>query len=134
MSETMGESRRVLLRYQPRPQFKAFHARRERFACIVAHRRAGKTVACVHDLQRAALRSKKERPRFAYLSPFLRQSKQIAWDYLRAAMMPTRFLGASVHETELRVDYPNCAQVRLFGADNPDALRGIYLDGFVLDE
>ena len=137
MSETMGETGRVMplaIRYQPRPQFKAFHARRERFACIVAHRRAGKTVACVHDLQRAALRSKKQRPRFAYLSPFLRQSKQIAWDYLRAAMMPTRFLGASVHETELRVDYPNGAQVRLFGADNPDALRGIYLDGVVLDE
>ena len=137
MTETMGETGRVMplaIRYQPRPQFKAFHARRERFACIVAHRRAGKTVACVHDLQRAALRCKKERPRFAYLSPFLRQSKQIAWDYLRAATMPTRFLGASVHETELRVDYPNGGQVRLFGADNPDALRGIYLDGVVLDE
>ena len=137
MTETMGETGRVMplaIRYQPRPQFKAFHARRERFACIVAHRRAGKTVACVHDLQRAALRCKKQRPRFAYLSPFLRQSKQIAWDYLRAATMPTRFLGASVHETELRVDYPNGAQVRLFGADNPDALRGIYLDGVVLDE
>src|SRR5262249_35313469 len=25
-------------------------------------------------------------------------------------------------------------QVRLYGADNPDALRGIYLDGVVLDE
>ena len=60
MTETMGETGRVMplaIRYQPRPQFKAFHARRERFACIVAHRRAGKTVACVHDLQRAALRS-----------------------------------------------------------------------------
>src|SRR3984893_7799180 len=107
--------------YQARPQFRAFHARRERFACIVAHRRAGKTVACVHDLQRGALLSDKERPRFAYLSPFLRQSKQVAWDYLRAAMATSRVIGASVHETELRVDYPNGGQVRLFGADNPDA-------------
>ena len=96
MTETMGETGRVMaIRYQPRPQFKAFHARRERFACIVAHRRAGKTVACVHDLQRAALRSKKERPRFAYLSPFLRQSKQIAWDYLRAATARRRRCGPS---------------------------------------
>src|SRR3979411_2110115 len=46
----------------------------------------------------------------------------------------SRAIGASVHETELRVDYPNGGQVRLFGADNPDALRGIYLDGVVLDE
>jgi hypothetical protein len=47
-----------------------FHARTERFACIVTHRRAGKTVACIHDLQRAALRSETVRPRLAYLSPF----------------------------------------------------------------
>jgi phage terminase large subunit len=124
----------VTVDYRPRPQFKAFHARPERFACIVAHRRAGKTVACVHDLQRGAITCKKERPRLAYLSPFLRQSKQVAWDYLRAAMAPARALGASVHESELRVDYPGGGQVRLFGADNPDALRGIYLDGVVLDE
>jgi phage terminase large subunit len=124
----------ISIDYQARAQFHAFHRRRERFACIVAHRRAGKTVACVHDLQRGALTSDQERPRFAYLSPYLRQSKQVAWDYLRAAMTASRALGASVHETELRVDYPNGGQVRLFGADNPDALRGIYLDGVVLDE
>src|SRR3979411_2972056 len=46
----------------------------------------------------------------------------------------SRAIGASVHETELRVDYTNGGQVRLYGADNPDALRGIYLDGVVLDE
>jgi phage terminase large subunit len=124
----------VAIEYRARPQFRAFHQRRERFACIVAHRRAGKTVACVHDLHRGALLSQKLRPRFAYLSPFLRQSKQVAWDYLRAAMAPARDIGANVHESELRVDYPNGGQVRLFGADNPDALRGIYLDGVVLDE
>ena len=103
----------VELEYRARPQFQAFHHRRERFACIVAHRRAGKTVACVHDLQRGALQSKKLRPRFAYLSPFLRQSKQVAWDYLRAAMAPARSIGADVHESELRVDYPKEGQVRL---------------------
>jgi phage terminase large subunit len=94
----------VSIDYQARPQFRAFHARSERFACIVAHRRAGKTVACVHDLHRGALLSQKLRPRFAYLSPFLRQSKQVAWDYLRAAMAPARLIGADVHESELRVD------------------------------
>ena len=124
----------VDIEYRARPQFRAFHDRSERFACIVAHRRAGKTVACVQDLHRGALLSQKLRPRYAYLSPFLRQSKQVAWDYVRAAMAPGRDIGACVHETELRVDYPNGGQVRLFGADNPDALRGIYLDGVVLDE
>jgi phage terminase large subunit len=49
-------------------------------------------------------------------------------------MAPLRQFGATVHESELRVDYPKGGQVRLYGADNPDAMRGIYLDGIVLDE
>ena len=120
--------------YAPRRQFVPFHARRQRFACIVTHRRAGKTVACIHDLHRDAARSQKVRPRFAYLSPFMRQSKAVAWDYLRTAIEPARRHGATSHEGELRIDYPNGGQVRLYGADNPDAMRGIYLDGVVLDE
>lgn len=100
----------------------------------MAHRRAGKTVACINDLQDGALRCELVRPRFAYISPYLKQSKAVAWDYLKAAMSPLRGLGAAVNETELRVDYPNGGQVRLYGADNMDALRGIYLDGVVLDE
>ena len=76
--------------YRPRAQFAPFHARAERFACIVTHRRAGKTVACVHELQKQAMRCQLVRPRFAYLSPFLRQSKAVAWDYLRAAVAPLR--------------------------------------------
>src|SRR6266568_585006 len=124
----------VTVQYYPRPQFARFHARTERFACIVAHRRAGKTVACVHDLHRAAIRGTKLRPRYAYISPFVRQSKTVAWDYLRDAITPAYGGNASAHETELRVDYTNGGQVRLYGADNPDALRGIYLDGVVLDE
>jgi phage terminase large subunit len=128
---------RVPLDYRPRRQFVAFHRRSQRFGCIVTHRRAGKTLACIHDLHRGATRSQKLRPRYAYLSPFLRQSKAVAWDYLRAAIEPGRMAGAdaSAHESELRIDYAdNGGQVRLYGADNPDAMRGIYLDGVVLDE
>ena len=128
------ERRDFVIDYAPREQFAAFHERQGRFACIVTHRRAGKTVACVHDLQRGALSCEKVRPRFAYLAPFLKQSKAVAWDYLRAGIAPLRTLGTTANETELRVDYPGGAQVRLYGADNPDALRGIYLDGVVLDE
>jgi phage terminase large subunit len=63
------------------------------------------------------------RPRFAYLAPFLR----------RLGVSRGEF-GATAHEGELRVDYPGGGQVRLYGADNPDAMRGIYLDGIVLDD
>src|SRR5262245_18545801 len=73
----------------------------ERFACIVTHRRAGKTVACIQDLQHAAVSNRNVRSRYAYLSPFLKQSKTVAWDYLRATTAPLRKYGATVHESEL---------------------------------
>lgn len=121
-----------LIDYAPRRQFQPFHDRTERFACLVMHRRAGKTVACVHDLQKNALTCPLPRPRFAYIAPWLKQAKTTAWDYLKQAVPHT--LGTHIHESELRADYPNGGQVRLYGGDNPDALRGIYLDGVVLDE
>jgi hypothetical protein len=42
--------------------------------------------------------------------------------------------GVSYNESELRCDLPNGARIRLYGADNPDRLRGLYLDGVILDE
>ncbi len=126
---------RVTINYKARSQFIPFHKRTQRYACLVCHRRAGKTVACVHDLVDAALRSDRDRPRFGYVAPFRSQAKSIVWDYLRAATAPLRAMGATLNEAELRADYPsNSSQVRLYGSDNVDALRGIYLDGVVLDE
>jgi len=66
------------------------------------------------------------------LAPTYRQGKTVAWDYLKHYARPIP--GFAANESELRVDLPNGSQVRIYGADNPDALRGIYLDGIVLDE
>lgn len=123
---------RVVIPYSPRKQFLAYHDRNQRWACIVAHRRAGKTVACINDLIKAALTSTRADPRFAYVAPFYAQAKDVAWQYLKrfALCVP----GAEAHEGELRVDFPTGARIRLYGADNYERLRGIYLDGLVLDE
>lgn len=83
------------------------------------------------DLVLHAARSPKPNARYAYIAPFYSQAKQAAWDYLK---QHTRNLAVKVSESELSVELPNGARVRLYGADNPDALRGIYLDGVVLDE
>jgi len=123
---------RVQIPYSPRRQFMPFHERTKRWFCIVAHRRAGKTVACLNDLQKAALLCERERPRFAYMAPFLKQAKSVAWDYMLHYSSPIP--GIQVNHSELRVDYPNGGQVRLWGADNAEAMRGIYLDGIVVDE
>jgi hypothetical protein len=128
----MAGRRGALIPYRSRPEFKAFHRRKERWACIVAHRRAGKTVAAVNDLIRKAMACKRPEPRFAYVAPFTSQAKDVAWNYLRQYTAPIE--GASASVSELRVDLPNGGRIRLYGADNYNRLRGIYLDGVVLDE
>ena len=74
--------------YKPRAAFKPFHNRTERWACLVAHRRAGKTVAAINDIIRAALMCKTESPLFAYIAPFRSQAKSVAWDYLKRFAAP----------------------------------------------
>jgi phage terminase large subunit len=117
--------------YSPRSHFEGFRNRNKRWSVIVAHRRAGKTVACIRDLLTRALATKKTAARFAYIAPYYSQAKQTAWDYLK---LYSRDLAAKVSESELSVELFNGSRIRLYGADNPDALRGIYLDGCVMDE
>lgn len=128
----MGHIQKVVIPYEPRDAFWPFHERQHRWASLVVHRRAGKTVASVNELIKAALMCPHKDPRFAYMAPLYKQAKDVVWTYLKyyALSIP----GAVAHESELRVDLPNGGRVRLYGADNPDALRGIYLDGVVLDE
>jgi phage terminase large subunit len=124
--------RRVVIDYAPRPQFLPFHNRNQRWACLVAHRRAGKTVATINDKIRRAITDTRPDGRYAYIAPLYNQAKDIAWSYLKKYAEP--LLANSPNETELRVDLVNGARIRLYGADNPDRLRGIYLDGVTLDE
>lgn len=125
----------IRIPYTPRPLQRAIHTgmARSRFGAVVCHRRFGKTVCAVNHLQRAAMQSTKPRPRFGYLAPTYRQAKAVAWDYVKHFAGPV--VHHAVNESELRIDFPqNESQVRLFGADNPDSLRGLYFDGVVLDE
>jgi phage terminase large subunit len=126
------ERTRVLIPYEPRPAFMPLHNRRERWGIMVAHRRAGKTVACINELNKAAITCPLKDGRYAYLAPFYNQAKDVAWTYLKRYSAPIP--GCQAHESELRVDYPNGARARLYGADNADRLRGGYLDGVILDE
>jgi phage terminase large subunit len=120
--------------YLPRPQQRALHAAVEthRFVVAVLHRRAGKTVMAVNHLQKGALTCKKQRPRCAYIGPTYTQSKSTSWDYFQYFARPIP--GVTFNQSELRVDYPNGGQSRIYGGDNPDSLRGLYLDYAVLDE
>ena len=118
--------------YKPRDQIRAFHDRTERFAIIVAHRRFGKTVAAINDLIRSCFVIDRPNVRVAYIAPYLSQAKAVAWDY---ALEFTRDIPEiKVNHSELRIDFLNGSRFRLFGADNYNAMRGLYFDAVVLDE
>jgi hypothetical protein len=135
--------------YRPRPQFIKFHKRAQRFSCLVCHRAAGKTVATINDLidhaKTASIGHYRKRDgkcikppspgaKFAYVGPYRNQAKSVAWDYVRAACNRLAGLGVAINESELRVDFGNGVSLRLFGADNPDAIRGNHFHGLVADE
>jgi hypothetical protein len=124
----------VTVPYKPRPLQSVLHRALDthRFVVAVCHRRFGKTVLAVNHLQKDALRCRRPRPRLAYIGPTYRQAKATAWDFMQHYARPIP--GITINQQELRVDYPNGGQVRIYGSDNENSLRGIYLDGVVLDE
>lgn len=118
--------------YQPRGPFRQFHEREQRWAAMVCHRRAGKTVACIADLVLSAMMTKRQDARYAYIAPQLNQAKDAAWMYVKR--LTADIPGVTYNESETRADFLNGARVRIYGADNYDRLRGGYFDGVILDE
>ena len=120
----------IIIPYKPREYFNLFHNTGKRWIVIVAHRRSGKTTACLNHLQRDALHIPQSR--FAYIAPTYKQAKNIAWDMLK--QYSRNIPNIEYNETELTVKYPNKSKLTLYGADNPDSLRGLGLWGVVFDE
>ena len=120
----------VLPRMRP-PQQQLF-AEMQRHNVWVCHRRMGKTFLALQILLAKACANPLQSPRYAYLSPLYRQAKQVAWDWLQRFTAPIP--GTLVNQAELRVDLPTGARIQLLGAEQPNTLRGVYLDGVVLDE
>ncbi|MCA3269187.1 MAG: hypothetical protein INF44_02435 [Thalassospira sp.] len=125
---------KIVIPYTPRRAFMAYHDNTKRFGVTVAHRRAGKTVARINRLIKAAVLSTRPNSRFGYLAPYYVQAKDIAWAYLKYYCAPLIELGAKVSEAELSIVLPNGSMIRLYGADNAERMRGLYFDGIVVDE
>jgi len=122
----------IIIPYTPRKAFVQWHSRSQRWSVLVVHRRGGKTVSGINELIKEAMKCQLKAPRFAYLAPYRKQAKEIAWDYLKQYTAPIP--GRVVSESELHVKLPNEGRITLYGADNAEALRGIYLDGIIIDE
>lgn len=121
----------VTIPYKPRVwALEHLHNRPERWKVLVIHRRGGKTTAALNHLQRDALKT--QNSRWAFIAPTYKQAKLIAWDIIKTAARPIP--GVEFNEVELTVKYPNGSKLSLYGADNPDSLRGLGLWGVVFDE
>jgi len=129
-----------------------------RFSALVLHRRAGKTTAIVNHHIRAGIDDAREERRLLHLMPGLsrrelddllrnrfyghvlptyKQAELVAWTRIAkyyAATIP----GVGFNEAKLRITFPETrhgqAQFQLFGADNPDSLRGAPFSGISFDE
>jgi hypothetical protein len=126
----------IQLEYHPRDWQRECHRSRKRFTVLALHRRAGKTELALMQLLHSALKFTKPLGMFVYVAPYLKQSKAIAWARLKAKVEPLRQHDlVDVIEGELKVVIKhNGAIIQCYGADLPDALRGLRVDGCVLDE
>lgn len=141
-SRGVKQAKRYKSPYKPRhAAFAAFHKRKNRYAVLLLHRRAGKTMWAVNELIHKALTTKPANPlhpcQFAYICPERAQAKKNAWSYLKqyslfAAAMSGR--KPKFHESELWVELVNGAKIFVLGASNPESIRGQYYDGVILDE
>jgi len=127
----------VVLDIVPREPFREFLTTSKRWITVVAHRRAGKTVAVLQKLIYEALTHKRAGMdtaplRYFYCCPTLSQAKQVSWMYLInfTADIPN----VVANHSELRITFPNGAQIQLLSGDNAERARGLYADGIVLDE
>jgi len=124
------------LGYFPRDWQRKCHVERKRFNVLALHRRAGKSEFAIMELIDKAVDFKMELGFFIYIAPFLKQAKAIAWSRLKARLEPMRQHSmVEINESELSVKFKhNGAIIRIFGADNYEALRGLRIDGGVIDE
>ena len=128
------ETIRIEIPYVSRPVQETIQneLRTHRFCVLVTHRQMGKTICVINHIIREALKTTYPNARYFYVAPFLKQAKLIAWDHFKYYLK--EIPNMKINETELTIVLPNGSKIYLVGADNPDAMRGSYANGVVLDE
>lgn len=122
--------------YTPRKHQIELHLNMKRFNVIVCHRRFGKTVWAVNTLIDRGFNCQLQNPKFAYIAPNYGQAKRVAWDMIKWYLR--NIPGVETNEADLRITIPKAGGQKitfmLLGSENPETLKGLYLDGCILDE
>lgn len=120
------------------------HCKLKRHNILVFHRRGGKTVFAVNELIDRAVHFNKcdpktgvpfKNPTFAFVATTIGQVEKIAWQYFKDYC--ENIPGVAFNNQKLRVTFPHphgLCTIYLFGAENFNTMRGLFLDGYVLDE
>ena len=128
----------IKLQYQARTWQREAHLlqKQNRFVVLACHRRSGKSELAMMTLLDHALKATEKLSLYTYIAPLLKQSKAIMWSRMKDRCEPLRRANLiDINEGELYIKFRhNGAIIRLFGADNPDAVRGLKLNGCILDE
>ena len=135
MSDVAEKTEVITIPYEPRDHFAPLHRSDKRWKFVVAHRRAGKSVAAINEIIRRALMNTREYPppRYAYVGPSFAQTKDLIWGYAKHYTAPLP--GVKISEGDLQLTLPNGAMINLYGgAAAYERMRGLYFDGIVLDE
>lgn len=145
----------VVIPYERRDAFRAYHAASQRFKAIAVHRRGGKTIAMVNQHIKYALEDPviqlakrgikpvslveaegwRKTPRLhSIIYPSLKQAKGIAWGPLK--YYTEKIPGIKSNEQELSITLPNKGVIRLFGAGptERDSFRGLKQWSVAFDE
>lgn len=101
-----------------------------RFKVIRAGRKFGKST---YEEYKCITKCGKPRSIVGFIGPTYRQAKLIAWMGFKA-MIPRETLERKPNETELYFTFKNGSRLHVFGADEPDALRGLEFDHVGLEE
>ena len=101
-----------------------------RFRVVVAGRRFGKTHLAIREL---CYWARIPEQNVWYVAPTYKQSKNIVWRKLKKRLQELNW-AEKINESELSIVLKNASIISLKGADNYDSLRGVGLDGIVLDE
>ena len=145
-STTKKQIKRITTGYVPRKIQLLLHNSLRRFNVLVCHRRFGKTVLAVNHLIHRAISNTMRNPQYAYIAPTYKQAKQVAWQYFVDYTMHLPHVKANRSELTIYITRPDrtCPKtgehqpdhikIMLIGADDPDSLRGLYLDGTIMDE
>lgn len=113
---------------QPHPNQQIILNSNARFRVVACGRRFGKTMIGLHEI---LLHAGERGHTCWWLAPTYDMAAHV-WRDLKAAV--AKLPGVTLHQTDLRIEFPGGGSIEVHSAHTPDHLRGPGLDFVVLDE